>query len=201
MGGVWSWLRGLLGAVLVAAAAGSGLVVFGPQPMELRAAAAPAAVAHLANPSTLAPPLPQPSPSPSDPHADVPLIAIGEIAIPDMGLRTTLYEGIWETVIDVGPGHWPGTAEPGQWGNTVIAAHRVSHGGPFRRIAELQLGDEIVLTTPAGTFTYEVTGTDVVTPDAVWIADQHPGRTITLFACHPLGSATHRYVVTGVLVD
>jgi len=30
--------------------------------------------------------------------------------------------------------------------------------------------------------------------------DQHPGRTVTLFACHPPGSAEFRYVVFGELV-
>jgi sortase (surface protein transpeptidase) len=36
--------------------------------------------------------------------------------------------------------------------------------------------------------------------DDVWIVDQHPGRTVTLFACHPPGSAEFRYVVFGELV-
>jgi len=200
MGGVWSWLRGAMGALLVAAATGSGLVVFGPQPMHLAAEARPTSFASIDAVSTLEPPLPHPSPPPADPHAAVAVVSVGEISIPDIGLQSPLYEGIWETVIDVGPGHWPGTAAPGGWGNTVIAAHRVSHGGPFRRIAELRPGDVIVLTSTSGTFTYEVTGTDVVTPAAVSIADQHPGRTITLFACHPPGSAEYRYVVTGELV-
>ena len=32
------------------------------------------------------------------------------------------------------------------------------------------------------------------------LVDQHPGRTLTLFACHPPGSAEFRYVVFGELV-
>jgi sortase A len=189
-----------LGALLIAAASGSGFVVFGPQPMQLVAEARPAVVESLHAPR-LDPPLPQPERAPKDPHANVPIVPIGEISIPDIGLHTTVYEGVWETVIDVGPGHWPGTAAPGGWGNTVIAGHRVSHGGPFRRIAELERGDVITLTTSDGSFTYQVTNAFVVTPDHMEIVDQHPGRAITLFACHPLGSATHRYVVTGMLVS
>ena len=65
----------------------------------------------------------------------------------------------------------------------------------------LQPGDPIVVQTAEGTFTYAVTAEHVVTPLDVWIVDQHPGRTITLFACHPLGSATHRYVVVGSLTS
>ena len=36
---------------------------------------------------------------------------------------------------------------------------------------------------------------EVVTPDAIWIIDQTPERTATLFACTPPGSTSHRLVV------
>jgi sortase (surface protein transpeptidase) len=39
-----------------------------------------------------------------------------------------------------------------------------------------------------------------VDDSAPWIVDQAPGRTITPFACHPVGSSTQRYVVRGTLV-
>ena len=110
-------------------------------------------------------------------------------------------EGVELTVIDVGPAHWPGTAMPGGWGNAVLAAHRSVQGGPFSRIAELVAGDQIVLRDAAGTHVYVVTSAEVVMPEALWIVDQHPGRTITLFSCHPIGSATQRYVVHGELVS
>ena len=123
-----------------------------------------------------------------------------------LGPRTSaldrpLFEGVWLTVIDRGPAHWPGTAEPGGWGNVVVAAHRTTHGGPFGRIGELVSGNEIMLRDTHGTFTYVVTGSEVVTPLDMWIIDQHPGRTITLFACHPIGSAAERLVVHGELVS
>ena len=62
------------------------------------------------------------------------------------------------------------------------------------------MAQPIIFRTDAGTFTYRVTRTQVVNWDAVWIVDQHPGRTVTLFACHPPGSAEFRYVVFGELV-
>jgi sortase A len=146
-------------------------------------------------------PLPVPENPPADPHADVPAVAIGTIEIPKIALSHAVYEGVTLTVIDHGPGHWPGSARPGGWGNVVFAGHRVSHSHPFRRINELVAGDAIVVRDPTGTFTYRVTGTEIVTPDRVDIVDQHPGRTITLFACHPPGSAALRYVVRGHLAD
>jgi len=46
-----------------------------------------------------------------------------------------------------------------------------------------------------------VTGSEIVDDSALYIVDQTPGRTITLFACHPVGSAAQRYVVHGTLVS
>ena len=98
------------------------------------------------------------------------------------------------TTLDQGPGHWPGTAMPGQLGNVVIAGHRVSHDKPFRNIDKLEPGDDVILTTGDGRFVYKVTGTEIVYPDALWIVDQTAEHTATLFACHPAGlhQAAHR---------
>ena len=98
--------------------------------------------------------------------------------------------------LDRGPGHWPGTAMPGQRGNVVIAGHRTSHGGIFRHINNLGSGDQIIL----GGFTYVVTGTQIVNPDAMWIVGQGDGYRATLFACHPPGSTKQRIVVFAHLV-
>ena len=145
--------------------------------------------------------LSQPQDPPDDAYADVPVVAVGSIDIPRIGLSTQLFEGIWLTVLDVGPGHWPGTAAPGGYGNVVVAGHRSTHSQPFRHIDALVPGDTIVLTDTTGSYTYSVTGSKVVTPDDVDIVTQRPGHTVTLFACHPPGSATYRYVVSGTLVS
>ncbi len=196
------WLRAAVGTVLVAASIGVGVVVFGSQPTVVGARSErPSATTVTTRAISQNPPLPQPSAVPADPNAAVPIVTLGRLSVPRIGLDTPFYEGIWETVIDVGPGHWPGTAEPGGWGNTVIAGHRSTHGQPFRHLDLLVSGDQIVVTTASGTFTYAVTGSRVVEPDEVSIADQRAGRKITLFACHPPGSATHRFVVTGELIS
>jgi sortase A len=170
-------------------------------------AESPALIGTVASSTTL-PPAPsttlalsQPENPPEDEHADVPVVEIGSIEVPRIGLSAPLYEGIWLTVLDVGPGHWPGTAAPGGYGNAVIAGHRVTHSEPFRHIDELVPGDTIVLADATGRYTYAVTGSEVVTPDDVGIVTQRPGHTVTLFACHPPGSAAYRYVVYGRLVS
>jgi sortase A len=107
-----------------------------------------------------------------------------------------LLEGIRLSTLDTGPGHWPGTAMPGEIGNVVVAGHRTSHGAEFRNIDDLAVGDPVVFDTSTGSWTYRVTGTQIVYPDALWIVDPTDTPTATLFACHPPGSTRQRIVVT-----
>lgn len=197
-------LRTTLAVVLAAATAGVATVFVGAgseaAPDNPVLVAKPQPTTTVPTPTTtLALPLPQPEAPPANPRERVPVVAIGRIEIPKIGLTHTVYEGVALTVVDVGPGHWPGTAMPGEVGNTVFAGHRVTRSHPFRRVDELVGGDSIVLHTDAGAFTYRVTSIEVVRPDALWIVDQTPASTITLFACHPPGSAAYRIVVHGVL--
>lgn len=132
---------------------------------------------------------------PADPYANEPLIEIGTIEIPKIGLSHRIFEGISLRSIDRGPSHWPGTAMPGENGNAVFAGHRVTRTKPFRNIDQLVVGDEVIFTIAGERWTYSVTGSEVVTPDALRIVEQTPTATATLFACHPPGSARFRYVV------
>lgn len=136
-----------------------------------------------------------PVPPPANPTAPAPIVKIGEIRIPKIGLVHPIFEGVTLTVIDHGPGHWPGSAVPGQLGNAVFAGHRVTHTHPFRNIDQLVPGDEIQFVMPDGTYTYRMTQQQIVTPNDTWIVNPTPTATLTLFACHPPGSATHRIVV------
>jgi sortase A len=120
--------------------------------------------------------------------------SLGRIVIPKLGVDMQLWEGITLSTLDRGPGHWPGTAMPGQVGNVVVAGHRVSHTRPFRYIDQLVPGDKVIFLVGADTVTYEVTGSEVVPPTAVHIVNQGSTPTATLFACHPPGSTRYRWV-------
>lgn len=150
-------------------------------------------------PTTVPPTLPeqptQPIAPPPDPRGWEEEIRLGGISIPKLGVDAPLFSGIRLTTLDNGPGHWPGTALPGQVGNVVVAAHRTSHGGPFRNIDQLVAGDSVMFDTDAGQIEYVVTGTQIVNPDAIWIVDPTDTPTATLFACHPPGSVAQRIVV------
>jgi len=161
----------------------------------------PSTTVGLTTVETLAPTtLPVPA-APPAPRADEPYIELGTIEIPKIGITKTLLEGISLNTLDRGPGHWPGTAMPGQVGNLVVAGHRTSHDKPFRNIDQLAIGDQVIFTTADGRFVYEVTGTTIVKPDAMFIIDQTSTPTATLFACHPPGSTKQRIVVSLALVQ
>ena len=135
-----------------------------------------------------------------DPSVRLPIATLGRIQIPKIGLDAELRDQITQESIDFGPSHWPGTADPGGFGNAVIAGHRNSHSAPFRDLANLQTGDTITLVGGFGiSYHYTVTEMFVVAPTAMWITEQKPGHTMTIFTCNPLGSSSQRLVVRATL--
>lgn len=141
------------------------------------------------------PPLPVPVVIPADAYAPEPVVEIGTIEIPAIGLKHRLYDGVTLNNIDRGPSHWTGSAMPGEMGNAVFAGHRTTNDEPFRRIDQLVPGDTVIFTVAGVRTTYRVTGHLIVTPADSWIANQSTAYTATLYACHPLGSTAQRYVV------
>ncbi len=117
----------------------------------------------------------------------------------DMGRSLPVHEGILQRIVDEGGAAWdPTSAKLGQPGTTVLFGHRVSHGGPFRTIAQLHQGSAIALRGSDGrTYTYEVVRTQVTQPtwSAVLAFTPSSGRGLILVACHPLGSSRLRFVV------
>lgn len=134
---------------------------------------------------------------------------VGVIAIPAIDLHKTIVSGTSRDDLRAGPGHYRSTPLPGQPGNVAIAGHRTTHGAPFHDLDLLVPGDEIVVETLDGTFTYLVEGFEhatgsmlghrIVDPSQVEvIADQGDNR-LTLTACHPKYSARERIIVTATL--
>jgi len=110
------------------------------------------------------------------------------------------------TLDPIGIGHYPGTAMPGQPGNFALAAHRTTWGKPFNRIADLHVGDAIVVETPDGWYTYRFRTLEYVRPDAVevllpvpQVKDVPAGTAyITMTSCSPMYAMTERIVAYGV---
>jgi sortase A len=187
------------GATFVVVSRGDGAPAQSLAPVTTTTAA-PATTAK-PPPTTTTLRLPQPSPPPLNPYAAVPITQIGTISIPKIGLVHPIFEGVWLTVVDHGPGHWPGSAMPGRIGNSVFAGHRVTHTHPFYDLDLLAPGDTVTFDMAYGTYTYAVTSITIVLPDQLSITDPTRRPTITLFACNPKHSAAERIVVKGKLVS
>jgi sortase A len=101
-----------------------------------------------------------------------------------------------------GVGIWAGTSTPGTGGNVVLAGHRTTHGLPFNDLDKHRVGDVVSMTDSDGIVViYRVSETMIVEPSDLWITYDRPKPTLTMFACHPKGSAEQRIVVVAELVS
>ena len=108
-----------------------------------------------------------------------------------------------------GVGWYDTTASPGQVGNFVLTGHRLGWGQPFAHLDTIQVGDQIIVRTNAGTFTYKViTGPTVVSDNETDILAPVPGdpdraptkALITLTTAASLLPSPDRLIVIGEIV-
>ena len=104
---------------------------------------------------------------------------------------------------------YPGTALPGQYGNTVIFGHSVlpqffnpkNYKTIFSTLPTLKKGDEILIDFDGVLYRYEVTSLQEVLPENVSVLEQHyNAEYLTLITCVPPGTYLRRLVVTARLV-
>lgn len=127
--------------------------------------------------------------------------AIDHLVIPKLGLSRYVVDGVSESDLQEGPGHYPETVLPGQLGNAGIAGHRTTYGAPFFRLNELALGDPIQITnTKNQHFTYLVDKIQVVDPsDVAVLANTPQVAELTLTTCTPRFEASQRLIVVAKL--
>jgi sortase A len=136
--------------------------------------------------------------------------------IPKLDVKAPIAEGISKhRVLDKGMiGHYDGaldTAMPwDKTGNFGVAAHRNTHGEPFRYVNRLVAGDKVVVETADTYYTYEITSSlastppkniSVLRPVPTGSGFTRPGRYLTLTTCTPEFTSTNRLIVWGKLVE
>ena len=126
--------------------------------------------------------------------------ALGRIRLPAIAASFVMVQGTDGASLRKGPGHYPETALPGEPGTVAVAGHRTTYQAPFRRLDDLDVGDEVRLEMPYGTFSYRVERTRIVPADALWVTRSVGHPQVVLTACHPLYSAAQRIVVFARLV-
>ena len=145
--------------------------------------------------------------------------ALAMMQIPAIDLTKFVMRDVTVEALRDGPGHYRGTPRPGFRGNTAIAGHRTTYGAPFGRVDELQPGDEIIVSSRDGRFTYRVVdpavafagfedetlvlgeGHAIVDPDDTWVVGDFGDSRLTLTSCHPENTSRERIVVTAALVS
>jgi sortase A len=126
---------------------------------------------------------------------------LAELVIPRIGLSVVVLQGSDEHTLRQGVGHIESTPLPGESGNVGIAGHRDSF---FRPLRNVQVGDDIMLQTPAGNVHYRVSSYRIVDPSEVSVIHPTSDPVLTLVTCYPfyfVGAAPDRFIVRASLVD
>jgi sortase A len=124
---------------------------------------------------------------------------LGVISIPTISLSQVIVDGTDKSQLQLGPGHYIGTAMPGEAGNVAIAGHRTTWGRPFRNLDKLHMGDQIFITTPRAAIMYRVIWIKVVSPSDTGVVAPTTTPSLTLTTCNPPYSAASRLIVRAEL--
>lgn len=171
-------------------------------------------------------------PLPGSGNSGIPIgKGIANLYIPRLGrdYAFTIVEGSDDASLEKGPGHYVGTALPGQVGDFAVAGHRVGKGEPFLNLDHLKAGDTVIVETLKDWYVYTVLGDAKTGNLATADVNGVPGREIvdpsqnrvilpipdkpnvrpdpanpadyymTMTTCHPKFTAKQRMIVHAVL--
>lgn len=130
--------------------------------------------------------------------------ALATLLVPRLGTqwRWVAVEGTAPEQLAMGPGHYTGTALPGERGNSGFAAHRAGNGNPFIDFDQLRPGDAVLVEQGDVRWTYLLdTPPRIVMPDDTWVLDPSPDRRLTLTTCWPRYGSAKRMYVSGALTE
>jgi len=109
------------------------------------------------------------------------------------------------TRFDISLSHFPGTALPGEIGNSFITGHSVlpqfadpqNYKTIFTKLADLEIGDDVYIQINDQNLHFMVQYAKIVSPrdTSVLLPISATGRNLTLMTCVPPGTSTKRLVV------
>ena len=122
-------------------------------------------------------------------------VPMAVMRIRKLEIEVPVLPGTDDLTLNRGVGWIEGTAVPGTDGNCAVAGHR---DGFFRRLQDIELGDEIEVETLEGSWTYVVDDLTIVDPSNVSVLAERELPSVTLVTCYPfyfVGSAPQRFIV------
>jgi LPXTG-site transpeptidase (sortase) family protein len=114
------------------------------------------------------------------------------------------------TRFDTNLSHFPGTALPGEIGNSFITGHSVlpqfadpqNYRAIFTKLADLEIGDDVYVQIAGQRLHFVVQYAKIISPHdtSVLLPISQSGRNLTLMTCVPPGTNTKRLVVITSLI-
>lgn len=126
---------------------------------------------------------------------------MGSLYIPKLEAKLPIYHGTDEDELEKGVGHYNKSVLPGEKDNAVLSGHRDT---VFRNLGKVGKGDELEVTTTAGTFIYKVKNVRIVDKNDLTVIVPKPRAVLTISTCYPfnfIGAAPKRYILEAFLVS
>jgi sortase A len=126
---------------------------------------------------------------------------IGQIKIPNINVSLPIIHGTDDEQLEKGVGHYPGSVLPGEPDHSILSGHRDT---VLSELKDIDLKDTIIISTSAGTFTYEVINKYIVDADDTTVIKPTSEATLSLTTCYPfsyIGNAPQRFIVHSKLID
>ena len=120
---------------------------------------------------------------------------IGSLSIPVLGQKLPIIQGTDADELKKGVGHFIQSVLPGEEDNCVLSGHRDTI---FAELGKLKIGDQLIVQTSAGTFTYEIKRIRIVDKDDKTVIVPADHAILTLTTCYPfhfVGNAPDRYIL------
>jgi LPXTG-site transpeptidase (sortase) family protein len=135
------------------------------------------------------------------------------IIIPKLGVTAPIVTaqtpdaGILKSLLDSGVLMYPGSADFGDNGQTVVLGHSAPAGWPninyetiFSRLVELSAGDKVIVVYNDKTYNYSVVGQKIIEKEADAPASGSTGNTLFLVTGWPPGRDLKRIIIEATLV-
>lgn len=121
----------------------------------------------------------------------------GTIEIDKIDVNLPIYFGDTLEILKRGVGHSSGSYFPGEGGSIIYMGHNSKN--MFRRFSELQIGNEIKVTTTYGEYKYKIYDMQLIKETELdKLPVQRDKEILMVYTCYPfnnVGYATQRYVV------
>lgn len=123
------------------------------------------------------------------------------IQIPALGIDAPIVQGDGWEQLKKGVAQHIGSANPGDSSNIVLTAHNDVFGEIFRDLDKLKAGDQVIIYTSQRSYTYIITGSEIVEPTQVEVLKPTTQPVATLISCYPYLVDNKRIVVNAALQE